>query len=55
MAWKKIQVCSGFEPMTSLIPVHCSSGQVWVSSDFQFFWCLKQIFVFVRKLILQFG
>ena len=25
-AWKKIQACTGFEPMTSVIPVQCSTN-----------------------------
>ena len=25
-AWKKIQACMGFEPMTSAIPVQCSTN-----------------------------
>ena len=25
-AWKKIQACTGFEPMTSAMPVQCSTN-----------------------------
>ena len=32
-AWKKIQACTGFESMTSAIPVQCSTN--WLTSQLE--------------------